>query len=232
MAPLIVETPENDAFSPSRFSLPLRSHLTQETSCKPPRTRRVRFGKPTVIHQDPGYSCYDTDDATKWWTADDLQKIRQEAKRISGDLRGKGSANPSSCFLTMAHRKTTLMLASDFKNLMRLPRSTPDQDLHQWCSWGDGRRGLERFSSQAFWCFRRKDITSYRGGIVEEYAKQRQAGYHDAEVIGKLAREASRRPRTFALFMGEADALEASSILADAVPVRRAPPRKRSKTEH
>ena len=231
MAPLIVENPENDAFSATRFSLPMRNQLTEQTSCKPVRTRKVKFGKPIIIQENPSYFD-DTDDATKWWNADDLQMIRQEAKRISGELRGKSSADPSSCFLTLAHRKTTLMLASDFKNLMKLPRSTPDKDLHQWCSWNDGRRGLERFSSKAFWCFRRKDISNYRGGIVDEYTRQKQAGYHDPEVISKLAREASRRPRTFALFMGEADALEASSILAEVAPVRRVPPRKRSKTEH
>ena len=231
MAPLIVENPENDAFSASRFSLPMRSQLMEQESCQPKRRRKLKFGGHVVINRDPEY--YDEDDvAIKWWTSEELQVIRQDAKAIAEDLRGKSASNPSSCYISLAHRKTSLMLASDFKSLMKLSRSTPDQDLHQWCSWNDGRRGLERFSSQNYWCFRRRDIASFRKGVIEEMMRQKEAGISDPEIIGKLAREASRRPRTFALFLGGADALEASCIQDEPVPVRRAPPRKRSKTDH
>lgn len=230
MAPLIVENPENDAFSASRFSSPMRSQLEQEP-CKPKRRRRIKFGGHEVISADPVYFD-EADDALKWWNADELQVIRQEAKSKAESLRERSASNPSNCCIALAHRKTTLMLASDFKNLMKLSRSTPDQDLHQWCSWNDGRRGLERFSSPNYWAFRRRDIASFRKGVVEEITRQREAGFYDPEIIGKLAREASRRPRTFALFLGGADALEARGIHDEPIPVRRVPPRKRSKTEH
>ena len=229
MAPLILEHPDNDTFGVRRFSLPLRKQLT-ESNCRSSRPRKVKFGGQRVINREPEY--YDeTDQAIKWWTSDELQSIRQEAKDTASDLRCKSAANTSACCITLAHRKTTLMLSSDFKSLTKLSRTTPDQDLHQWCSWNDGRRGLERFSSQIYWCFRRQDISNFRKGVVEETIRQKEMGISDPEMTAKLAREASRRPRTFALFMGEADALEASSILNEPVPVRRAPPRKRSRTE-
>ena len=230
MAPLVVEHPENDAFSATRFSLPMRNELEKD-ACQTKHRRKVKFGRPVVINEVPEY--YDEEDIpTRWWVPEELQIIRQNAKAIAEDLRNKSAANPSSCFIALAHRKTTLMLAADFKSLMKLSRSTPDQDLHQWCSWNDGRRGLERFSSQNYWGFRRRDVSNFRKGVVEEATRQKEHGFYDPEIIGKVAREASRRPRTFALFMGEADALEASCIQDEPVPERRAPARKRSKTEH
>jgi hypothetical protein len=229
MAPLIVESAESDAFSAARFSLPLRNQLpafcTEER-----RRRRVKFGGHSIINWEPEY--YDDADVeTKWWTAKDLKGVRRDAKVLSGDLRCRSAGSLSSCFLSLAHRKTTLMLSSDFKSLMKLSRTTPDQDLHQWCAWNDGRRGLERFSSQTYWCFRKQDLSNFRIGVVEEHLRQKEEGRCDPDAIAEIAQESSRRSRTFSLFMGEADALEAASIMAEATPVRRAPPRKKSRIE-
>lgn len=228
MAPRMVEQEENHAFSEARFSLPLRKELPDDASFPKQRRRRVKFGERSIteLHDEVEHT-------EKWWTADELQRIRREAKALSGDLRSKGNANTSSCFLSLAHRKTTLMLSADFKSLTKLSKSTPDQDLHQWCSWNDGRRGLERFSSQTYWVFRRRDIAYFREGVVKTSKRLRQDGDYDPEAIAKLAREASRRPRTFALFMGEADALEANSVYTDVSPMtRQAPPRKRGRMVH
>ena len=239
MAPLlVVEHGESHAFCASRFSEPLRQELPEDL---PKRRRRVLFGGTSVIHREAeSVEEAQANHERKWFTADELQSIRQEAKAMSSDLRSKGAANASSCFVTLAHRKTTLILSSDFKSLTKLSKSTPDQDLHQWCSWDDGRRGLERFSSQSYWVFRRRDISFFRESVMEESRRQQESGCHDPEAIAKVAREASRRSRTFALFMGEADALEANGVHLEATPrfrrappsLRQAPPHKRSRMEH
>lgn len=227
MAPLI-ERPQHDhAFSTSRFSLPMREELPEATTT--PRKKRVQFvQQKTIINTDQEF--YDaTDIEIKWWTSGELIAIRSSVKETVVALRG-GKERTDSC-LAMAHHKTTLMLSSDFKALMKLSPTTPEQDLYRWSSHADGRRGLERFVSRDYCCFRRRDIASTRSGVFKEQIRQKQLGICEPELISKLAREASRRARSFSLFMGEADALAAGTA-KKAPPTRRAPPRKRSKTEH
>jgi hypothetical protein len=237
MAPLI-ERPQHDhAFSTTRFSLPLREELPEAT--QPPsssRRRRVQFAQTTTII-NTAQEFYDASDIEiKWWTSVELIVIRSSVKETVATLRGGADGNKqeqrSDSCLAMAHHKTTLMLSSDFKGLMKLSPTTPEQDLYRWSSHADGRRGLERFVSRDYCCFRRRDIASTRTGVLKEQFRQKQQqGICEPELIAKLAREASRRARSFSLFMGEADALAAGTA-KKAPPTRKAPPRKRSKMEH
>jgi hypothetical protein len=247
MAPLI-ERPQHDhVFSSTRFSLPLREELpeaattpvtTTTTTSSSRRKTRVQFAQiPTmIINTDQEF--YDASDIEiKWWTSAELIVIRTSVKETVASLRGNGQPGEhhqqrtvDSC-LAVAHHKTTLMLSSDFRGLMKLSPTTPEQDLYRWSSHDDGRRGLERFVSRDYCCFRRRDIASTRCGVIQEQFRQQQLGICEPELIAKLAREASRRARSFSLFMGEADALAAGTA-QKAPPTRKAPPRKRSKTEH
>lgn len=202
----------------------------------------VRFELETeVINPSPEYYT-DEDVANKWYGQDDLHQIKQRAKEDSIELR-KATKGQDTC-LCVAHRKTSLMLKSDFKSLIKLSPTTPDQDLSEWCSYDDGRRGLERFASRDYAALRRKDICNTRTSVMEEYARQRELCIQDPEAIAIIARDASRRARTFARFFAAADA--GASKTADQ-PARRlpsrcqseirtisrcVPPRKRSKQYH
>ena len=64
--------------------------------------------------------------------------------------------------------------------------------------------------------------------VLGEQRRQRELGDLDEEQIARLARETSRRARTFALFFGEADSKQ-TRPLED--PERNVPPRKRSKLQ-
>lgn len=218
MAPLVLDVHSGHAFSDERFALPMRYELENVVKSK----KRVRFSAKNSSVINPGAEYYtDEDIQIKWWAPDELMSIKKRAKHMSALLRKDSKVH--DCFLTMAHRKTTLMLASDFKGLVKLSPSTPDQDLQQWCSHEDGRRGLERFTSRDYCCFRRRDVTNSRLAVLEEQARQAENSFSDVEAVAKSSRAISRRARTFALFFGEADAIEARS---------NPPPRKRSKTEH
>ena len=223
MAPLSLIECHDHAFSNERFAYPLKVELEAVKAHKP--KRRVRFCREKKVINPRKEYYTDEDIRTKWWAMDELNEIKTEAKAMSNVLR-KG-VKMEHCDLTLAHRKTTLILASNFKALMNLPSTTPDQDLQRWCHQNDGRRGLERFSSRDYCCFRRRDILNTRNTVLQEQARQSFEGMYDDEVMAKRARAASRRSRTFSLFFGEADAAEARRI-QDA-PERRAPPRKRSR---
>ena len=165
----------------------------------PPLRATVRFAvDDLIINIEPEF--YGDDDiATKWYSNEDLTRIKLHAKDLCNELRRSDS--PQDKTLTIAHHKTSLMLNSDFKALVKLSPSTPDQDLTEWCSYMDGRRGLERFASRDYTILRRSDITKTRQAVLAA-AKLRC----DAETIAHAAREASRRARTFARFLAAADA--------------------------
>jgi len=222
MSPLSMIEIHDHAFSNERFAYPLKFELEAVKTQEP--KRRVRFCREKHVINSRKEYYTDEDIRTKWWTMEELNQIKTEAKAMSNVLR-KGVKE--QCDLTLAHRKTTLMLASNFKALMSLPSTTPDQDLQRWCHQNDGRRGLERFSSRDYCCFRRRDVLNTRNSVLQEQARQSLDGMYDDEVMAKLARAASRRSRTFSLFFGEADAAEARKI--QEATERRAPPRKRSK---
>jgi len=159
----------------------------------------IRFQVETVtINPEPEYYS-DEDVSTKWYSNEDLTMIKFLAKELSNELRR--STCPQDATLTIAHRKTSLMLKSDFKALVKLSPSTPDQDLTDWCSYTDGRRGLERFASRDYSIMRRNDIANTRQAVLEGVRT-----IQDAETIAHAAREASRRARTFARFFAAADA--------------------------
>jgi hypothetical protein len=222
MAPFSVLDQQYQTFSNDNFTCPLKYELDAMES-EP--TMRVTFRTdPTIMNPDAEYyTCHDI--LTKWFSSDELLQIKSRAKGFSTILR-RSKRVEETC-LTMAHRKTSLMLKSDYKALVKLSPSTPDQDLHQWCSHNDGRRGLERFSSRDYCCFRRKDVIATRTMVLEEQARQHCQGHFNEEMLANVSREASRRARSFALFFGEADSLEAREV---GPAHRRAPPRKRSRT--
>ena len=234
MAPLVIEQHCN-VFSNDNFTFPLKYELdAMEVSTEPAQpSRKVGFvEEPSILNPDTEYYS-DEDIAIRWFSPMELIQIKKSAKDFSTLLR-RSKRSEETC-LTMAHRKTTLMLKSDFKALVKLSPTTPDKDLHSWCTNNDGRRGLERFSSRDYCCFRRKDVIATRTAVFEEQARQCAKGLRDDEIIAKAARETSRRARSFALFFGEADSLEARGETANTKklphdpPERRAPPRKRSR---
>jgi hypothetical protein len=158
----------------------------------------------------------DTDDSrlvvsrrSSWLMPQELEEIRLGAKRKCIELR---TIQYQNCDLCMAHRKITLMLKSDFKNIVKLSATTPDDDLSKWCSFEDGRRGLERFASHAYNVLRNNDIYQTRMSVLQEQCTQREQGIHCPERIARVAQRASRRARTFARFFGAADANEAKKL--------------------
>jgi hypothetical protein len=231
MAPLMmIEIPRHDhAFCNERFTFPLQQELETMQFNKPKKL--VQFSRETSKVINPETAFYtDRDIRIKWFGMDELGDIKQAAKDMSIVIRRK--SKEQHCFLTMAHRKTSLILAADFKALIRLPTSTPDSDLQGWCAYADGRRGLERFASKDYSLLRRKDIIKTRKTVLAEQEKQKKAENQDPETIAKLARESSRRARTFALFFGAADRKELTNNRHEGDFERRTPPRKRSRIEH
>jgi hypothetical protein len=223
----MIEVNNDHAFCNERFAGPLKLEL--ETVRLEQPKRRVRFDREKkVINPESEFYC-DEDIRIKWYGFDELGNIKQAAKETSIALRKMLAGK--ECFLTMAHRKTSLILASDFKALIRLPSSTPDKDLQGWCRFEDGRRGLERFASKDYSCLRRQDIGNTRESVMGEQQRQKESMTRDPEAIARVARETSRRARTFALFFGEADARERLAVREPEFE-RRAPPRKRSKLGH
>lgn len=218
---------EESCFDETLSTDPLHCQLDRLTVST---TRRVRFSREQDKILNPQTEYYtDEDISTKWWAMDDLAEIRERAKSMSALLRHH--AKKHDCDLTMAHRKTTLILASDFGSLIKLTRSSPDQDLANWCSHDDGRRGLERFSSKVYHCFRRRDVVESRKAVIDEQARQRSQKIFDPEAIAQASAKISRRSRNFALFFGGADAKQVLKRGQEA-PSRRAPPRKRSRICH
>lgn len=230
MAPRIKQSHLNDSredvFSNECFSWPLKLELeaASEQTRLPVQCRAiVRFDSETkVINTFPEYYT-DEDVQVKWYGIGDLKQIKLKAKEECDELR-KSAWGEDSC-LCVAHRKTSLMLKSDFKSLVRLSPSTPDQDLTKWCSYMDGRRGLERFASRDYALLRRKDICNTRTAVIDEHARQRALNISDPEAIAKPAREASKRARTFARFFAAADTTAAKT---PDLRVRSAPSRCRS----
>ena len=223
-----------DVFSNERFADPLKLQLSKLVSA-PSSRRKVRFNREhnTVINPQREYYT-DEDVQIKWWSADDLHDMRQQARTLSTLLRR--NAKFQDCVLTTAHRKITLMLASDFHSLIKLSPSSPDQDLAMWCSEEDGRRGLERFASKVYSAFRRSDVNNTRRAVISEQSRQRFQQQLNPEAIAQIARDCSRRARSFAQFFGGADASQTTKKRDEALvqrePNRRAPPRKRSKIFH
>jgi hypothetical protein len=143
-------------------------------------------------------------DQTTWLSPSDLRNIQQQAKTTSALICH--CAYVQDCDLLLAHHKTTLMLKKNFRSLVKLSPSMPDQDLAVWCSRDDGRRGLERFASKIYSSFRYRDVTSTRMSVIGEQSRQRIEGINDPEALAQVARSASCRARTFALYFGGADA--------------------------
>lgn len=228
MAPLLNPAQMNDSgddvFSNERFLWPLKMELEAATfqTFAPQNQRRaiVQFeGETQVINPYPEYYT-DEDIDIKWFGANELQQIKLKTKANCNELRRTTKGQDTS--LCVAHRKTSLMLNSDFKSLVKLSPTTPDQDLSEWCSYDDGRRGLERFASRDYAALRRNDICNTRTSVITEYSRQQALCISDSEAIAQLAREASRRARTFARFFAAADAGAAKKPDR---PPRRLPPR-------
>jgi adenine specific DNA methylase Mod len=115
----MIEVQHDHAFCNERFVGPLKLELETVGFDEPKRPkRRVRFdrNKKTINPEAEYYT--DEDVRIKWWGFDELGDIKQRAKETSIVLRKSLVGRESS--LTMAHRKTSLILASDFKALIRL----------------------------------------------------------------------------------------------------------------
>lgn len=141
-----------------------------------------------------------------WWKKKELETIKRVAKELSRGVRRTDGRDGCSS-LKMAHKKTRLILNNDFPQLVKLPPTRPDQDLQQWCAHDDGRRGLERFASTDYGSCYLTDVTNNREIVFAEQAKQFQNLTYDPVRIAKASRKVTRRARSFAQFMGEADAL-------------------------
>lgn len=194
--------------------------------------KRVHFHRQKQVHFLDAYESTEECFANKWYSLEELSRMRAEAKMTTIRLRKLASLLPEdACGLTMAFRKTTLMLHSDLKSLVKLPPTTPEQDIEKWSSMEDGRRGLERFISQDYANIRKMDLKLSRTAVVNE--SHRQQANHEAnpEALSAISRASTKRSRSFALFMGEADALVAGTS-DTREPVRLLPPRKRSKSFH
>lgn len=218
----------NDAFSSERFAVPMKSQL-EALSTIPCKTtqKRVRFNDRLDKTVNPENQFYTEDDiATKWWGERNLLEVRHQAKEFCSKLRQGPLTH--DCDLNMAHRKITLILKRDFNALLKLTRTSPDQDLSAWCGQDDGRRGLERFISKVYASFRKRDVAGTVGAVLEEQQRQRLAQFNDPELIAQASRTASQRARSLANFFGAADAKQALSK-RDSEPTRKTPARKRSK---
>jgi hypothetical protein len=176
--------------------------------------KRVCFNLTRTKIINPQVEYYTDDDVNdKWMNGDVLVNIKLDAKRISSVLR-RISKQRGSCIVSHAHRKTTLMMKSDFRALGKLTPTAPDQDLSQWCMQMDGRRGLERFASSDFNVIRCSDVIATRKAVLDEQTRQSDLCIRpDPVSIAKLACECSRRARMFARFMGVADSIAISEEL-------------------
>jgi len=167
--------------------------------------RRVRFqlAKPKALNPETEYF-QEEECLVRWWSAEELRKIREGAKAVCSRIRYHAKCQDYD--LITAHHKITLILASDFRSLMKMSLSPPDQDLSIWCSYNDGRRGLEHFASKVYSSFRMTDIVKTREAVLREQLRQRQEGLNDPNILAELCQRASRRARSFAQFMAGADA--------------------------
>jgi len=168
--------------------------------------RKVQFaaGEPEVSYYIGGEDLPEESRFIKWLSTTELQQIQHDIKVFRTQLcRHKHGYDHE---LTLAHHKVTLMLKSDFRLLLKLSRTLPDQDLFKWCAYNDGRRGLERFVSQIYSAFRQGDMVKTRQAVLIEQAGQRDAGLNDPNAIAKASQFASCRARSFAHLLAVADA--------------------------
>ena len=164
-----------------------------------------------------------------WWSRDEMSRLRQSARELSTTIRE--NSDSQACPLVSAYKKTTLMLRNDLEALVKLSPTTPEQDLFRHCCKMDGRRGLERYTSKTYAANRHQDIVDYRNAVFQEQQRQRDdmnGSYLDEQLIAKVARESSRRARSFAVFLGETDSLISRAQVADRKPRRSAPRRSRT----
>jgi len=175
--------------------------------------RRVRFepSQPKILNLENEYLSHE-DLLNLWWTADELIAIQNKARMFCSLLRTHGANQ--DCHLTTAHRKVTLFLASKFRSLLKLSPSSPDQDLSKWCTYNDGRRGLERYVSRVYSSFRQRDVFYTRMAVLTEQARQSEQHINCPDTIAVLSQSAKQRARTFAALLASADASVA--MMADA----------------
>jgi len=146
---------------------------------------RVRFqlAKPKVL--DPETEYFSAEEyPIRWWSAEELKKIWQSIKTLCARIRVKTKCQDHE--LITAHRKITLILASNFSLLTKMSPLLPEQDLPIWCSYNDGRRGLERFASRVYSFFHMNDIVVTRKAVLREQSRQRQEGVNNPDMLAKL----------------------------------------------
>jgi len=173
------------------------SQTTEPREIKNRNLHRVRFqsAKPKVLNPETEYFS-EEECLVRWWSLEEFQKIRKSVKTICARIRCNAKCQDYE--LITAHRKITLILVSDFRSLMKMSRSLPNQDLSIWCAYNDGRRGLERFASKVYSFFRTTDIGKTREAVFREQVRQRREGVYDPDTLAELCQRASRRARSFA----------------------------------
>lgn len=176
--------------------------------------KKVAFLDPIECFDDSSSDCFSSDTLsmeeieTLWWQKDELSEIRSNAKLLTKMFR----QDNRECYpIMMALKKTKLILNSEIQKLVQLPLSRPDEDLQSWCAKNDGRRGLERYASKEYATCHHNDLYRVRRAVLAQQAIQSEEDIYDAELVAESSRMISRRARTFALFMGEADSYEASA---------------------
>lgn len=169
-----------------------------------PRCPEVRFQTDQKVIMNPEMEFFDEEDTRiRWYSNEDLNSFRRNAKVAAAALRKESS---QGCNVTLAHWKTALIVAAEFQTLVKLSKTSPDEDLFDWCFHNDGRRGLERLACKDYAVRRRLDMRFLLSSVMEEQHKQRAQNIRDPAAIALVSRFLSRRSRCFAAFMGGADA--------------------------
>jgi len=180
------------------------------TTTKKKKVHKVVFSEENNIYVECTSDVL-IDSNDKWWTRNDLGMNKLLIRKIGYAIRKNRRKQKGICPLAMGHHKTKLVLKSDFRRLVKLPLTTPEKDLQRWCAHNDGRRGLERIASKEYNATQVKDHIDIQKMVFKEQKLQQKLNIYDPERIAAICKEISKRSRTFANYMGTADALEISS---------------------
>jgi len=186
--------------------------------------KRVCFSNNIEMIQNP-IDCLTLEDISQiWWNREELALFKVASKNFSRELRkgGDGISSKDTTYpLVMAQKKTSLMMNSDFKSLLKLTLKRPDEDLQSWCVSNDGRRGLERFICKENAIRQRNGIIKIRRSVFAMQQKLRtENSSWNVEKLAESSRVVSRRTRTLAHYMGSADAHAAHSLCYEQRPCK------------
>jgi hypothetical protein len=192
-------TNKND-FKYDRIADALKRDISDD---KVSRCPEVRFQTDQKSIINPLLESFDEEEVeSRWYSSKDLLQYRRNSKFVASALRKDAKQVGNVC---LAHLKTALVVAAEFQQLVKLSRSSPDEDQLCWCFHNDGRRGLERLPSKEYAGRRRGDIHSVIKAVKDEQLRQREKNIQDPTSIAFASRNLTRRSRSFAAYMGGAD---------------------------